>query len=138
AKDRGTGEVLSVASSDTFRVAGVAGSIAQQGATVAALLTARIALLVISIPLGPGVVGGGVVVRVVMQLLARPLEVVGMSEQGSVAAASQVATDTISGLRIVRGLGAEDEVVRRYRIASAASLRGAVAAAGGLLTYQAV
>lgn len=135
---RGAGEVLSVTTSDTFRVAGVAWSIAQQGATVAALLTASIALLVISVPLGIGVLVGAVVVLFGMQALARPLERVGMAEQSSVAAASQVATDTMSGLRIVRGLGAEGEVVRRYRIASAASLRGAVASARKLITYQAV
>ncbi|MDN5894042.1 MAG: ABC transporter ATP-binding protein/permease [Nocardioides sp.] len=134
---RSVGEVLSVTPSDTFRVEGVAWSIAQQGATVAALLTASIALLVISIPLGIGVLVGAVVVLFGMQVLARPLEIVGMAEQGSVAAASQVATDTMSGLRIVRGLGAQDEVVRRYRVASAASLRGAVTAARKLITYQA-
>ena len=135
---RGTGEVLSVASSDTFRVAGVAWSIAMQGATVAALVTAGIALLVISIPLGVGVFVGAIVVLLGMQALARPLERVGMAEQSSVAAASEVATDVMSGLRIVRGLGAEDEAVRRYRSASVGSLRGALAAAQRLLTYQAV
>jgi len=138
AAHRGTGEVLSVASSDTFRVAGVAWSIAMQGATVAALVTAGIALLVISVPLGIGVFAGAVAVLLGMQALARPLERVGMVEQSSVAAASEVATDVMSGLRIVRGLGAEDEVTRRYRAASGGSLRGAVAAARRLLTYQAV
>ncbi|GAA4672153.1 ABC transporter ATP-binding protein [Gordonia humi] len=135
---RGTGEVLSVASSDTYRVAGVAWSIALQGATLAALSTAGIALLVISVPLGIGVFVGALAVLFGMQVLARPLERVGLAEQSSVAAASEVATDVMSGLRIVRGLGAEDEVVRRYRVASAGSMRGAVAAAHRLLTYQAV
>ena len=135
---RGTGEVLSVASSDTYRVAGVAWSIVLQGSTVAALLTAGIALLVISVPLGIGVFAGAVAVLLGMQALARPLERIGLAEQSSVAAASDVATDVMSGLRIVRGLGAEDEAVRRYRDASEGSLRGAVVAARRLLTYQAV
>lgn len=135
---RRTGEVLSVASSDTFRVAGVSWSIAMQGATLAALLTAGIALLAISVPLGLGVFAGAIAVLLGMQVLARPLERVGMAEQSSVAAASDVATDVMSGLRIVRGLGAEDEAVRRYRAASAGSLGGAIAAARRLLTYQAV
>ncbi|QXT61609.1 ABC transporter transmembrane domain-containing protein [Tessaracoccus palaemonis] len=135
---RGTGEVLSIASSDTYRVAGVAWSIALQGATVASLLTAGTALLVISVPLGVGVFAGAIAVLLGMQALARPLERLGMAEQTSGAAASEVATDVMSGLRIVRGLGAEDEAVRRYRIASAGSLRGAVSASRHLLTYQAV
>ncbi|WOF24103.1 ABC transporter ATP-binding protein [Microbacterium betulae] len=135
---RGVGEVLSVTTSDTFRVAGVAWSISEQAATMAALLAASIALVVISVPLGLGVLVGAVLVLWGMQALARPLEKLGMIEQSSVAGASQVATDTMAGLRIVRGLGAEDEVVRRYRIASAASLRGAVATARKLITYDTV
>ena len=65
----------------------MAWSIAQQGATIAALLTASIALLVISVPLGVGVLVGALMVLVGMHVLARPLEIVGMAEQGSVAAA---------------------------------------------------
>ena len=136
--DHSAGHVLSVATSDTFRFAGVTWSIAQQGATLAALLATSVALLVISVPLGIGVLGGAGAVLLGMQALARPLEAVGMAEQTAVAEASEVATDTMFGLRIVRGLGAEEEAVRRYRTASAASLRGAVAAARRLLTYQAV
>lgn len=133
-----TGEVLSVATSDTYRVAGIAWSVAEQGSTIAALLAATCALLIISVPLGLGVLIGAVAALLGMQALARPLEKLGMAEQASVAAASEVATDAMAGLRIVRGLGAEGEVIRRYRSASAASLRGAVATAQKLITYDAV
>lgn len=135
---RGVGEVLSVTSSDTFRLAGVAWSIAEQGATVAALIVASVALLIISPVLGIGVLVGAVAVLLSMQALARPLEKLGMIEQSSVAGASDIATDTMDGLRIVRGLGAEAEMVRRYRVASRASLRGAVQSARRLVTYNSV
>lgn len=135
---RGVGEVLSVATSDTYRVAGVAWSIAQQAATMGALLFASTALLLISVPLGVAVLVGAALVLWGMQALARPLERLGMIEQASVAGASEVATDAMAGLRIIRGLGAEDEVTRRYRRASAASLEGAVATARKLVTYDAV
>ncbi|GAB3262145.1 ABC transporter transmembrane domain-containing protein [Kineosporia babensis] len=132
------GEVLSVATSDTYRVAGVAWSIAQQSATLAAVGFATVVLLRISVPLGLGVLAGAVLVLWTMQALARPLEKVGMAEQASVAAASEVATDTLAGLRIVHGLGAQAEMIRRYRLASQASRVGAIAAARMLLAYQAV
>ncbi|WP_418060227.1 ABC transporter transmembrane domain-containing protein [Pimelobacter simplex] len=135
---RSPGELLSLASSDTYRVAGVVWSIAEQGATVAAVLVAAGALLLISAPLGIGVLVGAVAVLWTMHALARPLERIGMAEQASVAAASEVAADTMAGLRVVRGLGAQDEVLRRYRRASRASQAGAVAASRSLLTYQAV
>lgn len=135
---RPTGTVLSVTTSDTYRVAGVAWSVAEQGATVAAVLASAVVLLVISVPLGLGVLVGAAGVLWGMQALARPLERLGMREQASVASASQVATDVMAGLRIVHGLGAQAEVTRRYRNASAASRAGAVAAARSLLTYEAV
>lgn len=134
---RREGEVLSVATSDTFRVAGVAWSIAEQAATLAAILVAALVLLLISVPLGIGVVVGAGLVLWGMQALAGPIEIVGMAEQTSVARASEVAADTVAGLRVVHGLGAEDEVVRRYRAASADSRRGAIAAGRMMITYEA-
>ncbi|OLT52655.1 hypothetical protein BJF89_03985 [Corynebacterium sp. CNJ-954] len=90
---RPTGETLSITTNDTFQVAGVAWSIAQQLATVAGLVAATGALLVISVPLGIGVLGGAVAVLFLMQRLARPMFYRGRSEQRAVAAASDVATD---------------------------------------------
>ncbi len=135
---RGVGEVLAVSTSDTSRVAGVGWSIAQQGATVAALVSACVALLVISVPLGIGVVCGAVCALAAMHWISRPLEAAGQSEQHAAASASEVATDTMLGLRVLRGLDAETEAVRRYREASRASLGSSIAAARRLLTNQTV
>lgn len=135
---RADGEVLSIVTSDTYRVAGVSWSIVQQAATIAAVLVASGVLIAISAPLGLGVLLGAALVLLVMQVLARPLERIGMTEQASVARASEVAADTLAGLRTVHGLGAQREAVARYRAASEDSRRGAVAAARMLLTYQAV
>ncbi|WP_433677162.1 ABC transporter transmembrane domain-containing protein [Microbacterium gorillae] len=132
------GAAVSTATSDTYRLAGLSWSIAQQAATLAALLTASTALMLISVPLGIGVLIGAVALLVGMRWLAGPLLSLGLAEQTAVAAASAVATDAVLGQRIVRGLGAEDEMVRRYRSASRQSLRAAVAAARRLLTYQAL
>lgn len=135
---RRTGEVLSVVTSDTYRVAGVAWSIAEQAATIAALLTAVAALLLISIPLGLGALAGALLVLWGMAALARPLERLGMAEQSAVSQASDVATDAMEGLRIVHGLAAHPQIVARYREASTASRDGAIRASRSLLTYQAV
>lgn len=135
---RPTGEVLSIATSDTYRVAGVAWSVAQQGATLTALLASAIALLLVSVSLGIGVLAGAALVLWGMRALAGPLERLGMREQASAASASEVATDAMAGLRVLQGLGAQSEMVRRYRSASRASRDGAVAAARSLLTYQGV
>lgn len=135
---RSTGEVLSVTTNDTFQVAGVAWSIVQQGATVAGLLAAAVALLLISAPLGTGVFIGAVCVLVLMQRLSRPMFARGRAEQRAVAGASEVAADAMAGLRIIHGLGAQGEISRRYRTASRHSRDTAVASAVSLRTYDAV
>lgn len=135
---RSTGEVLSIATNDTFQVAGVAWSIVQQGATVAGLLTTTVALLLISVPLGIGVFTGAVGVLVLMQRLSRPMFARGREEQRAVAEAGEVAADAMSGLRILQGLGAQDEISRRYRVASRRSRDTAVASAVSLRSYDAV
>ncbi|MGP9724511.1 ABC transporter transmembrane domain-containing protein [Corynebacterium sp. AOP40-9SA-29] len=135
---RPTGEVLSITTNDTFQVAGVSWSIVQQLATVAGLIAAAGALLAVSAPLGISVLAGAVAVLVLMQRLSRPMFARGRTEQRAVAAASDVAADAMAGLRTIHGLGAEDEVARRYRVASAHSRDTAVASALSLRGYEAV
>ncbi|MGW4227767.1 ABC transporter transmembrane domain-containing protein [Streptomyces sp. NPDC004980] len=131
----GPGEALSLVSSDTYRVAGVSWSVVQQASTVTAILTASTALLVISVPLGLGVIAGTVLVLVVMRRVSMPLEARGLAEQGSAARAGEVATDMITGIRVVIGMNARPEAARRYRAASEESRRGAVAASRSVLAY---
>ncbi|MFJ8401834.1 ABC transporter transmembrane domain-containing protein [Streptomyces microflavus] len=132
----GSGEALSLVSSDTYRVAGVSWSVVQQTSTLTAILTASVALLVISLPLGLGVIAGTVLMLVVMRRVSMPLEARGLAEQGSAARASEVATDLITGIRVVAGMNARAEAARRYRTASDTSRRGAVAAARSVLAYS--
>ncbi|MEL5960972.1 ABC transporter ATP-binding protein, partial [Streptomyces sp. CLV115] len=131
----GPGEALSLVSSDTYRVAGVSWSVVQQASTVTAILTASTALLVISVPLGLGVIAGTALVLVVMRRVSMPLEARGLAEQSSAARAGEVATDMITGLRVVAGMNARPEAARRYRAASEESRRGAVAASRSVLAY---
>ncbi|AXG82003.1 ABC transporter transmembrane domain-containing protein [Streptomyces paludis] len=131
----GPGEALSLVSSDTYRVAGVSWSVVQQVSTITAILTASTALLVISVPLGLGVIASTVLVLVVMRRISLPLEARGLAEQGSAARAGEVATDMITGLRVVIGMNARAEAARRYRAASEESRRGAVATSRSVLAY---
>ncbi|WEH33110.1 ABC transporter ATP-binding protein [Streptomyces sp. AM 4-1-1] len=134
----GAGEALSLVSSDTYRVAGVSWSVVQQASTVTAILTASAALLLISVPLGAGVIASTVLVLLLMRRISMPLEARGLAEQSSAARAGDVATDMITGLRVVIGMNAQAEAARRYRAASDESRRGAIAAARAVLTYSGV
>jgi ABC-type multidrug transport system fused ATPase/permease subunit len=138
AAKRSAGDLLSLATSDTYRSAGIAWTVAQQSATVAGLLVASIALLVISVPLGLGVLVATALFLVGMQALSRPIEARGSTEQRAASAASEVATDIVSGLRILRGLRAQAAAAERYRVVSGAARHASVASTLGLHRYLAV
>lgn len=135
---RSAGDLLSLATSDTYRTAGVSWTVAQQSATISGLLVATTALVLISLPLGFGVLAATVLFLFGMHALSSPIERRGSAEQHAAADASEVATDIVSGLRILRGLRAQAVAAQRYRTASAAARVAAVSSTQGLHHYFAV
>lgn len=132
------GEALTYATSDTYRVAGVAWSVAQQCATLAAIAGSALAMLVIS-PVATAVVfGATIAMMVVMRAVSRPLERRGLVEQQAATEAGAVAADFMTGFRVLVGMGARGEAVRRYATASDRSRVAATAAARTLAGYEAV
>lgn len=135
---RSPGELLQITTSDSYRVAGVSWSVVQQGASAAAILVSSAALLAISVPLGVGVLIASLLILVGMHAASKPIEARGAREQASASAASDVATDLVAGLRIIRGIRAQPEATRRYLDASAEAKTGAIAANRGIQRYLAV
>jgi len=125
------GEALTFVTSDTYRVAGVAWSVAQQCSTIAAMLViSPIATLV--------VFGSTIAMMLVMRVVSRPLERRGFAEQHAATEAGAVAADFMSGFRVLVGIGAREEAVRRYVAASDVSRRAATAAGRSLAGSEAV
>lgn len=135
---RSPGELLQITTSDSYRVAGVSWSVVQQGASAAAILVSSAALLTISVPLGVGVLVASVLILVGMHAASKPIEARGAREQASASAASDVATDLVAGLRIIRGIRAQPQATRRYLDASAEAKTGAIASNRGIQRYLAV
>ncbi|WP_223622235.1 ABC transporter ATP-binding protein [Microbacterium sp. EST19A] len=132
------GEALTFVTSDTYRVAGVAWSVAQQCSTIAAIVGAALAMLVIS-PIATLVVfGSTIAMMLVMRVVSRPLERRGFAEQHAATEAGAVAADFMSGFRVLVGIGAREEAVRRYVAASDVSRRAATAAGRSLAASEAV
>ncbi|PRB63945.1 ABC transporter ATP-binding protein [Microbacterium sp. MYb45] len=132
------GEALTFVTSDTYRVAGVAWSVAQQCSTIAAIIGAGLAMLVISPVATLVVFGSTIAMMFVMQVVSRPLERRGFAEQHAATEAGAVAADFMSGFRVLVGIGAREEAVRRYIAASDTSRRAATAAGRSLASYEAV
>ncbi|MFJ9377995.1 ABC transporter ATP-binding protein [Streptomyces sp. NPDC101455] len=123
------GELANVATEDAKRVGAVnmalmAGIWAFSGVAVSA-----VALLLTSVTLGLIVLLGTPVLLWLGHLLSKPLERRSEAEQDKAAHASGVAADLVAGLRVLKGLGAQDAAVERYRrtsrISLAATLRSA-------------
>ncbi|WP_370581869.1 ABC transporter transmembrane domain-containing protein [Plantibacter sp. VKM Ac-2876] len=132
------GEALTVVTSDTYRVAGVAWSVAQQSATIAAIIGAALAMSVIS-PVATIVVFVSTIgMMLVMRVVSRPLERRGFAEQRAATEAGAVAADFMSGFRVLVGIGGRAEAVHRYDAASDVSRRAATAAGRSLALFDAV
>ncbi|MFF3867671.1 ABC transporter transmembrane domain-containing protein [Micromonospora sp. NPDC001898] len=123
------GELLSVTASDaelSAHVVRVAGFCA---AALTALVVAAVALLVVDVPLGLGVLIGVPLLVVALQRMAPLLTRRSASQQEALAATTALAVDLVSGLRVLRGIGAQEHAARRYAVASSHALKVTLRAA---------
>jgi putative ABC transport system ATP-binding protein len=102
-----TGALVSVAGTDARTAAlGIEGVVVALGA-VAAIGVSAVVLLTISLPLGLLVLLGAPPVVLLLQRVAVPIEARSEEQQARAADASAVATDLLTGVRVLKGLGAE-------------------------------
>ncbi|CAM3135937.1 ABC transporter ATP-binding protein [Skermania piniformis] len=127
--DLRTGELLTIASSDADNASYLLDYIPRIVAAVTATVVSAIVLLVIDVPLGLGVLIGTPVVAYLLQLGAPLIARRVQGRQEAAGRAASVATDLVSGLRPLRGLGAHDVAARRYRVVSQESLAATLSAA---------
>ncbi|MFF0273302.1 ABC transporter ATP-binding protein [Streptomyces sp. NPDC004330] len=123
------GALTSIATNDARRVGSVATVISYGVSAVAALVISAVALLNISVPLGLLVLLGIPPLLWLGHRISRPLEQRSEAEQERAAHASGVAADLVTGLRVLKGMGAESAAVDRYRTTSQDSLSAALRAA---------
>lgn len=128
-KQFGAGRTLNIATSDTAITAGLSWVVSQMSASLAALVTAAAALLLISWQLGLLVLVATVVFLVLMHFITAPLERRTHLQQERAAEATGLATDLVTGLRVLQGLGATRTATERYRDTSRASLQAALGTA---------
>jgi putative ABC transport system ATP-binding protein len=135
--DRLSGTVVSTATLDAQQVGDAGQLLAFAAAGLTSLTVATVALLRVSGPLTLLVLLGLPPVLVGMRALGRPLERRSAVEQAAAAHAGGTAADLVSGLRVVKGLGAERAAAARYRAVSRASLAASLRAARAAGWYEA-
>ena len=130
------GELTSIATGDAARVGNVLTVVPAGIAAVVALLVGGGALLSLSLPLGLLVLLGGPALLWLVGRLGRPLEERSEAEQEGAAHASGVAADLVTGLRVLKGIGAERAAVERYRVTSRSSLAATLRAVRAQAAYD--
>ncbi|NWJ70046.1 ABC transporter ATP-binding protein [Pseudonocardia sp. ICBG1122] len=134
------GSITSIAVADAKRVAMMNFWIPTAAAAAAALVVAAVALLRISLPLGLLILLGTPPLLWLIGRVGRPLERRSGAEQERAARAAGTAADLVSGIRVLKGLGAGPAAAEQYaassRTALGATLRATRAEAGFLGTVQ--
>jgi ABC-type multidrug transport system fused ATPase/permease subunit len=116
----GAGEVASLGTTDVIRIGRLLDLTARgTGAVVSIVIVAAI-LLSTSPQLGLVLLVGVPISALLVLPVMRPLERRQRAERQQRGAASSVAADTVAGLRVLRGLGGENDFAARYTVTSQA------------------
>ncbi len=131
-----TGEVATIIASD----AGYLGKLIEHlpfllGAA-ASFLVVAVLMLRTSVSLGLIVILGMPLVAAIVTLVIRPLQKRQAVQREAQSAVTTITTDTVAGLRILRGIGGEDVFARRYRDASQELRRRGVEVASSQATLM--
>lgn len=113
-----TGEVVATVATDALRMGEVFAILPRLVGGIAAYLTLGALLLGTSVPLGLLVLLGLPVVVAVLSLLVPPLQRRQAAQREATGRLTTLGADTVSGLRILRGIGGEDVFADRYRAQS--------------------
>ncbi|WP_132994162.1 ABC transporter transmembrane domain-containing protein [Gordonia zhaorongruii] len=122
------GTALSIATSDVSRLSRAVLLAVLPVGEMFAVLVAGVVLLWISWPLGLTVLIGAPVMFWILDRAGAPLRRRTERQQENIGQAAGTAADLVSGLRVLKGIGAENEAGRRYRGASGRARDSAIAA----------
>jgi ABC-type multidrug transport system fused ATPase/permease subunit len=110
-----TGEVVSAVANDALRVGELYAQLAQFIGSLVAYVFAAVLMLRISVPLGLVVVLGLPLVALALGLLVKPIQRRQAAQREASGRLTTLGADTVSGLRILRGIGGEGVFNARYR-----------------------
>ncbi len=114
-KELPTGEVVSAVANDALRIGEIYHVVARTIGSIVAYGIAAVVMLSISVPLGLIVILGLPTVTVCLALLVKPLQRRQLAQREASGRLTTLGSDTVSGLRILRGIGGEGVFTSRYR-----------------------
>lgn len=114
-KDTSEGEIVATVATDADNAGSLLEQLPLLFGSLLVFVGVAIAMLKSSLTLGLFVLVGLPAVTLVVSLVVAPLERRHGAQRESVGKLTALSTDTVTGLRILRGIGGEDEFARRYR-----------------------
>jgi ABC-type multidrug transport system fused ATPase/permease subunit len=113
-----TGEVVSAVANDTFRIGEIYAMAGQFIGSLVAYAVVTVLMLTTSLQLGLVIALGLPVVAIVLAFLVKPLNKRQTAQREASGRLTTLGADTVSGLRILRGIGGEAVFADRYRAQS--------------------
>ena len=131
-----TGEVATIIASDADYLGKLIEYVPALLGAAASFLVVAVLMLRTSVSLGLIVILGMPLVAAIVILVIRPLQKRQAVQREAQSAVTTITTDTVAGLRILRGIGGEDVFARRYRDASQELRRRGVEVASSQATLM--
>ena len=131
-----TGEVATIIASDADYLGKLIQHLPALLGAAASFIVVSFLMLRTSVSLGLIVILGMPLVAAIVTLVIRPLQKRQAVQREAQSAVTTVTTDTVAGLRILRGIGGEDVFARRYRDASQELRRRGVEVASSQATLM--
>ena len=131
-----TGEVATIIASDADYLGKLIEYLPALLGAAASFLVVAVLMLRTSVSLGLIVILGMPLVAAIVTLVIRPLQKRQAVQREAQSAVTTITTDTVAGLRILRGIGGEDVFAHRYRDASQELRRRGVEVASSQATLM--
>ncbi|MEC5197880.1 ABC-type multidrug transport system fused ATPase/permease subunit [Arthrobacter sp. PL16] len=132
-----TGEVVSTAASDAFRLGEVYEVLTRLAGAAAAWLVVTVLIWQTSPMLGVVVLAGVPVCCGLLLFVVKPMQARQREQREASGKMTAVGADTVAGLRVLRGIGGEHIFVDRYRVKSAATRDSGIRVARSLADLEA-
>jgi ABC-type multidrug transport system fused ATPase/permease subunit len=128
-KQVATGEVVAVSASDVERIGSAFDVTARMAGAIVSYVAVAIVMVFVSPLLGAVVIVGVPLTALAIAPLVRPLERRESAQRARFGETTELAADTVAGLRVLRGIGGEDLFLTRFNEKSGEVRQAAVGTA---------
>ncbi|MDO5049877.1 MAG: ABC transporter ATP-binding protein [Actinomycetaceae bacterium] len=124
--DMATGDIIATITTDAVHIGGLMSFLPDLIASVITTVVIAYLMLSVSVPLGLVVVIGMPLVVLALAFVIKPLQQRQQSQRDAQGDLTNIGTDVVTGLRVLRGIGGEDVFNERYKTLSQEARRRGV------------